>query len=261
MATLDFRPRRQPVGSAAYSSGFRRFRDRLMLHGLEYFSLYYGIYRGKVISNDDPATPGVVDPQGRLRVQVRAVGDTEDISRVAYPIFSFAGAGFGFKNLPPVDSFVYVVFESGRLDAPLWLGGWYAQDQMPAELAAAESFGWVTPGGHKLLLDEQEGQAFVRLEHRNGAQLRLDKDGNVFVTNVDEKKVFVGSGADIPSPNDEPAALGRTLKWKLEELIDLITKITVPTPAGASGVPVNIPQFKALKGQLSEILSETVNVI
>lgn len=262
MAVLNLRQPRRPVGSPAYASGFRRFLDRLMLHGLEYFQLYYGIYRGKVIDIADPdADDGSPDPQGRVRVQVRSVGDTEDQSRLAYPIFSFAGAGYGLKNLPPVDSFVYVLFENGSLDAPLWFGGWYTQDQMPDDLAAAESFGWITPGGHKVVLDEQEGEEYIKVEHQNGAIITLDKDGNIFITNVDNKKVYVGKGSDAEEPNDEPAALGRTLKGKLEELIDAINAITVPTPAGASGTPVNAQQFTALKQQLSQILSETVKVV
>jgi len=261
MAVLNLRQPRRPIGSPAYSSGYRRFIDRLALHGLEYFSLYYGIYRGKVVGNDDPDVQGDPDPQGRLRVQVRSVGDTEGVSRLAYPIFSFAGAGYGFKNLPPVDSFVYVFFENGRLDAPLWFGGWYAQDQMPEDLAAAESFGWITPGGHKVVLDEQDGEEYIKVEHQNGAIINIDKDGNIFITNVDQKKVYVGNGADAEAPNDEPAALGRTLKGLLEEIIDAINALTVPTPAGASGTPVNAPQFSAIKQRLSQILSETVNVV
>lgn len=237
--------------------GFRRFLDRFLLHGLEYFSLYYSVYRGQVVGRDNPEQEGQIDPQGRLRVRVPAVGDDENMSRLAYPIFSFAGDGFGIKNLPPQDAFVYVVFENGRLDAPLWLGGWYAQNQIPIELAAAESFGWITPGGHKFILDEQEGEEFVRLEHQNGAKVEIDKDGNIFITNVADKKVNVGDGADTAN---EPAALGNTLKELLEELIDAINVLTVPTPAGASGTPVNAATFSSIKGRLEQFLSTVVNV-
>ena len=259
MAVLDLSrtgPRRPP-GSPAYSSGWRRFRDRLLLHGLEYFGLFYSVYRGKVINRDDPDSEGQIDPQGRLRVQVAAVGDDENMSRLAYPIFSFAGNGFGLKNLPPVDAFVLVMFENGRLDTPMWFGGWYAQNQIPDELKEADSFGWVTPGGHKFLLDEQDGEEFVRLEHQDGAKVEIDKDGNISITNVSGKKVNVGDGAEDA---DEPAALGNTLKGLLEELIDAINAITVPTPAGASGTPVNAPQFSAIKGRFERFLSRTVQV-
>jgi hypothetical protein len=47
---------------------------------------------------------------------------------------------------------------------------------------------------------------------------------------------------------------GKSLKSKLEELIDEIGKITVPTPMGPSGLPINLPQLTILKGKLTELL-------
>ncbi|SHH20626.1 hypothetical protein [Flavobacterium aquidurense] len=47
---------------------------------------------------------------------------------------------------------------------------------------------------------------------------------------------------------------GKSLKSKLEELIDEIGKITVPTPMGPSGPPINLPQLTILKGKLTELL-------
>ena len=47
---------------------------------------------------------------------------------------------------------------------------------------------------------------------------------------------------------------GKSLKSKLEELIDEIGKITVTTPVGPSGPPINLPQLTILKGKLNELL-------
>ncbi|MFZ0597621.1 MAG: hypothetical protein WAM46_11630 [Flavobacterium sp.] len=47
---------------------------------------------------------------------------------------------------------------------------------------------------------------------------------------------------------------GKSLKTKLEELIDEIGKITVTTPVGPSGPPINLPQLTLLKGKLTELL-------
>lgn len=47
---------------------------------------------------------------------------------------------------------------------------------------------------------------------------------------------------------------GKSLKSKLEELIDEIGKITVTTPMGPSGTPINLPQLTILKGKLTELL-------
>jgi formylmethanofuran dehydrogenase subunit D len=47
---------------------------------------------------------------------------------------------------------------------------------------------------------------------------------------------------------------GKSLKSKLEELIDEIGKITVPTPVGPSGPPINLPKLITIKGKLTELL-------
>jgi hypothetical protein len=72
----------------------------------------------------------------------------------------------------------------------------------------------------------------------------------------------------------EPAALGDTLKAKLEDLIDEVSSvldniklITVPTAVGPSGTPLNFAAFDinkvnlaTLKSQLSQILSSYVKL-
>lgn len=47
---------------------------------------------------------------------------------------------------------------------------------------------------------------------------------------------------------------GKSLKSKLEELIDEIGKITVTTPVGPSGPPINLPQLSIIKEKLAELL-------
>ena len=82
----------------------------------------------------------------------------------------------------------------------------------------------------------------------------MDKDGNVSIHNKDGSKVNVGLGAD------EAAVRGDTLKSLLEELIDTINALTVPTGVGPSGTPINIADFTAVKNKLKNFLSETVVV-
>ena len=231
--------------------------DRLLVHGLEYMGLYYASYRALVTRNDDPNNPGQPDPQGRLHVRVAAIGDTERNERLAYPIVPFGGNGFAAKFIPPVDSYVYVEFENGKIDLPLWKGGWWAVGDMPSDFSALETYGFQTPGGHKIILDEQSGQEFIRVEHSNGARVELDSSGSIFVTNKAGQKVHVGDGADTAN---EPALLGTTLKGLLEQLIDGLTALTVPTGVGPSGTPINAAQFIAVKAQLQRALSTTVNV-
>jgi hypothetical protein len=251
---------RRAPGSLAYSAtGFRRFLDDITNYGLEIIGLYYGSYRAEVVGNEDPDRSGQPDPYGRLKIVIPAVdGNSRLTQRMAWPRTPVAGPGYGFKSLPPVGGYVWVEFERGRVDLPIWTGGWFAKDDLPDDLKPTDAHGWFTPGGHQILMDEQDGAEFIRIKHKDGSTLiEMDSQGNIFITNASGKKVHIGDGADTAN---EPALLGTTLKGLLEQLIDAITALTVPTGVGPSGIPLNAPQFLAIKAQLQTALSQTVHV-
>lgn len=252
--------RGRPRAPGATVTGFRFFLDHILQYGLEYFNLFYGTYKARVVSNEDPDNEGQPDPFGRLTLYVPALGDTDSVERVAWPIAPAAGSGWGFKSLPPVGSNVYVVFESGRLDAVLWIGGWWSRDAIPSDLNKTETHWWITPGGHKIILDEQEGGQVVKIQHMNGeTRLEMDNDGNVFVVNKSGSKIHIGDGAENEQPA-QPGVLGEKLKGLMEDLIDAIKAMTVPTPAGPSETAINFAQFDVVKGQLQTMLSKTVDL-
>jgi uncharacterized protein involved in type VI secretion and phage assembly len=75
---------------------------------------YFGKYRGMVINNIDPMQ------MGRLMVQV------PDISIIpstwAMPCFPVTGKQMGLWVLPVIGSGVWVEFEQGNTDYPVWVG-------------------------------------------------------------------------------------------------------------------------------------------
>lgn len=232
------------------ANGFARFFDQLILHGLEKFNLYYGRYRANVVENVDE------NNQGCIFILCPAVGDTPKTPpRKAYPIASLAGNGYGVQNLPPAGSHCYVEFEYGRLDTPIWLGGWWAKEELPDDFKDnVDMYGIVTPAGHKVLLNGLDGEEEISVVHTNGAEVKVDVDGNIYVTNVDGKVVYVGKDAT------EAAALGDTLLGLLEELVDAIVALTVGTGTGPSSTPINVATFQNIKSRLKEFLSATVKV-
>ena len=245
-------PRTAAPGYSA--TGFRQFMDRLVMHGLEHLNLYYSTYRAVVVSNEDPDNDGQPDPQGRLRIRVPAIGDTSAVERIAYPITPLAGAQHGIKFIPEAGDQVWVEFENGRVDMPLWKGGWWARDEIPDDFKGAKAHGWFTRGGHQVLLDETDGEEVVRVRHLSGSEIEFDKNGSIFIRNTNGQMVEVGLDAD------EAAVLGDTLKGLLDELIDAIAALTVPTGVGPSGTPVNIAQFQSIKSRWQTFLSQTVKV-
>lgn len=70
----------------------------------------------------------------------------------------------------------------------------------------------------------------------------------------DSKKIIFGE-----EDSAEPMVKGNTIVDKLEQLIDGITQLTVPTAFGPSGTPVNSATFVNIKNTLKDILSELTN--
>jgi hypothetical protein len=92
---------------------------------------YSGKYRGKVINNVDPLM------LGRLIVLVPAVSDVP--LSWAMPCVPYAGPNVGFFALPPIGANVWVEFEQGDPNWPIWTGCFWDDGQVPAKPAVPTS--------------------------------------------------------------------------------------------------------------------------
>jgi len=79
---------------------------------------FYGKYRGTVLNNIDPMQIG------RLMVQVPDVGGLIP-SSWAMPCFPITGKQMGAYMIPQIGTGVWVEFEQGNPDYPIWSGCWY----------------------------------------------------------------------------------------------------------------------------------------
>ncbi len=87
---------------------------------------YFGKYRGTVLNNVDPLG------RGRLLVEVSDVLGLVP-STWALPCVPFAGIQTGFYALPLIGSGVWVEFEQGDPDFPIWVGCfWGSLAEVPA---------------------------------------------------------------------------------------------------------------------------------
>jgi len=137
---------------------------------------FYGKYRGKVTDNQDPLQ------LGRIRAKVPDVlGDQE--SGWAMPCFPAAGSGMGLFALPKKDAGVWIEFEQGQPDYPLWSGAWYGNaSELPSALLVPpmQQDGKIilrTSGGTMLLLDDTPGMGGITLETANGQKIKLTATG------------------------------------------------------------------------------------
>jgi len=128
---------------------------------------YYGKYRGLVTDVADP------DNLGRIKAEVPSVlGDA--ISPWAMPCVPYAGPDHGMAFLPEVGDGVWIEFEAGNLNAPIWSGCWWANDQRP-EPSGEKARLIKTTGGHEVLIDEEASE--IKLIHPDGAEIALTSDG------------------------------------------------------------------------------------
>jgi uncharacterized protein involved in type VI secretion and phage assembly len=136
-------------------------------------SEFFGKYRGVVSDIQDPMQIG------RIRARVADVtGDAE--SGWAMPCFPFGGAGMGFFALPKVGAGVWIEFEHGDPDYPIWTGAWFgaASDVPPALLTPPyKKVLLKTEGGSSITLDDTPGVGGIVLETSGGQKLKLSSTG------------------------------------------------------------------------------------
>jgi uncharacterized protein involved in type VI secretion and phage assembly len=141
---------------------------------------FYGKYRGLVSDNRDPMM------LGRVRARVPDVlGDAE--SGWAMPCAPFGGGQTGFFAVPTTGAGVWIEFEHGDPDYPIWSGAWWGSvaDMPPVLLVPPGPSGKVmvrTEGGHSILLDDTPGIGGITLETAGGQKIVLNALG-VEITN------------------------------------------------------------------------------
>lgn len=87
---------------------------------------YFGKYRATVVNNVDPMQ------QGRIQVLVPDVSGVAP-SSWAMPCVPVAGMQMGFYSPPQIGSGVWVEFEQGDPDYPIWVGGfWGTAAEVPS---------------------------------------------------------------------------------------------------------------------------------
>ncbi|HXJ64315.1 MAG TPA: phage baseplate assembly protein V [Actinomycetota bacterium] len=94
-------------------------------------SSWFGKYRGKVENNVDPMF------QGRVQVSCPAVLG-EGRSSWAMPCSPYAGSQVGLFAIPPVGANVWVEFEGGDTDFPIWSGCFWGTGEVPASPAVPQ---------------------------------------------------------------------------------------------------------------------------
>lgn len=161
----------------------------------------FGKYRGKVVDNDDPTD------RGRILVKVPSVLGGLEVW--AMPCVPYAGDGVGFYALPEPDTGVWVEFEGGDMDYPVWTGCFWADSEIPDVPDAAVKI-WKT-ASLTIRLDDDAGE--MVLESTEGAKATL-KDA--VVLEAGGSKHTVGGDGVISEAGSTKAEVG-TAAFKVND--------------------------------------------
>jgi uncharacterized protein involved in type VI secretion and phage assembly len=158
---------------------------------------FYGKYRGVVSDIQDPLMVG------RIKANVPDVLGSDD-SGWALPCAPFGGSSAGFFALPKVGAGVWIEFEHGDPDYPIWSGCWWgASSEMPSDLQSPpyKKLLIQTDGGNVLVLDDSPGNGGITLKTAGGQKIVLSStgieidNGNGATIKLTSSSVNVNSGA------------------------------------------------------------------
>ena len=83
---------------------------------------FFGKYRGKVLDNVDPLF------QGRIKAEVPAVSGA--VLNWALPCTPYAGPDVGFYAIPPIGANIWMEFEGGDPNYPIWAGCFWGPEDL-----------------------------------------------------------------------------------------------------------------------------------
>lgn len=145
-----------------------KFKLILKEHGLEYYTKYYSIYKGQVAANDDP------ENRGRLQLKCPTVWGKNIHEKWALSKGMFSGKGIGFYAMPNIGDPVWVSFEMGNPDFPVWEYGWYPRNYAPSEANNQVSV-FMTSSGNTIISDDKKETITIR--RKDGRLIEVSNNG------------------------------------------------------------------------------------
>jgi uncharacterized protein involved in type VI secretion and phage assembly len=148
---------------------------------------YYGKYRGMVLNNLDPMQIG------RLLVQVPDVSGLAT-SSWAMPCFPVTGRQMGSYMIPQIGAGVWIEYEQGNGDHPIWSGCWFGSAADVPALALAG-----VPASPNILLQTTAQNAIVisDLPGPTGGIMLKSTTGATIIVNDTGIYIQNGKGASL----------------------------------------------------------------
>jgi uncharacterized protein involved in type VI secretion and phage assembly len=155
---------------------------------------YYGKYRGTVINNIDPLQIG------RIMATVTDVSNLVPTSW-ALPCLPIAGKQSGVYMIPQIGAGVWIEFEQGNPDKPIWTGCyWGVVAEVPvlalAGLPVSPNIVLQTTGQNAVVVSDLPGPAGGILLKTKTSMIQIS-DGSIIITNGAASITMIGPTVNI----------------------------------------------------------------
>lgn len=191
---------------------FVRYLEKVEDDGLESMGRYYGEYRALVDDREDPKH------LGRIKLIIPIISGDLPYDYWAFPVGNYSGDGYGAQCIPNKGDMVWVSFDMGDPEYPIWKHGHFGEGEPPEDdqLKNYDSYWFRSPKGNMVLIDDTKGTIYVR--HSEGQALEIDKES---ISLISGEKISLGQ----KKTSDEPAVLGDKNEDVLEEIKDILEKL------------------------------------
>ena len=194
---------------------------------------YYGKHKGIARDVDDP------EGMGRIRALVPSILQAE-LTGWALPCAPFTGPDAGFFAIPQVDAPVWIEFEAGDLDQPIWSGGWWSRGAAPRpeEGQAGRQATKVlkTDSGLNVALDD-DSETVVISDGSGGNKVTIRSRAGRIEIEAATKVVVEAPQIELVDGAGHPLVYGDSLLTYLNQLVTIFNAHVHPGET-VLGIPV-----------------------
>ncbi len=229
---------------------------------------FYGKYRGFVVDNADP------ENLGRLKLRVPSVLGDEVVTGWAMPCVPYGGdANQGMLFIPEVHAGVWVEFEEGYLEFPIWVGTFWSKPggnsevPFPNQPDGSEESAVQDPPtrkiiktlkGHTIQFEDGNGDPRIIISDGQSENLIVFEQSGISITNKNNSIKLTDEGIVIKDTNSNTLtqdANGIVIQDKNNNKI-IMDALSGGIP-GTPGTKINGEKKVCLEGLITWLMSHT----
>lgn len=235
--------------------------EQLADNGMESLGKYYSMHRAFVFDNADPLSVN------RLLLIVPDIAGMEPYTLWAHPRNNYFGKDYGMQIIPNKGDMVWVEFEGGNPEIPVWSHGHPGTEERnnDPELKDIKTYWFKSPNGNMVVINDTKNT--IHVQTSLGDAVEINDKGISIIT---QKEISLGT----INKSDQPAVLGNDVEDVLKDMQDFMQTFTTALGADiiASGggflLPGNLAKKTkkllklavGLKNKIPKILSKKVSL-